>query len=379
MNDFSTKDSKIIQSADPKASYLAHKEALDKIVTDILESGSYIMGPKVKLFEENFAKYNDTKYCTGVANGTDAIQLALRACAINPGDFIMTVSHTAVATVSAIVWMGAVPVLVDINDTYTIDPQKAEETLRKDTSKKIKAMISVHLYGNPADMEILNNLAERYNIIHIEDCAQAHGALIKEKKTGSMGICGTFSFYPTKNLGAFGDGGAIITNDQDISNRLKLLQQYGWKKRYISEEIGYNSRLDELQAAILDYKLTWLDVWNDRRRKIAEMYKEALSQLPIELPVETEGNKHVYHQFVIRLNERNALQKYLKAKKITTSILYPLPVHLQPGYSKLYIRGEGGMFFTEKIAKEILCLPVYPELADADVIRVIEDINSFFS
>ncbi|MBV5330037.1 MAG: DegT/DnrJ/EryC1/StrS family aminotransferase [Chlorobium sp.] len=365
--------------ADPKAGYLAHKETLDKAIRETMESGWYILGPKVALFEEHFAEFVGASSCIGVGSGTDAVHLALRACGVGPGDGVLTVSHTAVATVSAIDWIGARPVLVDISPyTYTLDPQKAEDTLKKSPVGTIKAIVAVHIYGHPADMKTLLEIAERYGVVLIEDCAQAHGAMVAGKTVGSIGDCGAFSFYPTKNLGAFGDGGAVVTSQVSVTDRLRLLQQYGWRERYISVEAGYNSRLDELQAAILNCKLTWLDSDNNRRREIARLYTEGLSGLPLETPIEAIGYRHVYHQYVIRLKERDRLKQHLENQGIRTAILYPQPVHLQLGYSQRVTIGEGGMAHTEQAAHEILCLPIYPELSESAVSSVIDAISSYF-
>lgn len=369
----------MLMPADPKASYLAHKDALDQVLHQVMESGWYILGPKVKLFEEHFAGYLGAKYCIGVANGTDAIHLALRTIGVDPGDGVITASHTAIATVAAIDWIGAQAILVDIEPaTYTIDPQKVEDTLRRTPVGQIKAIVAVHLYGHPADMEALTAIAERHDIMLVEDCAQAHGAMVGEQKVGTIGVCGAFSFYPTKNLGAFGDAGAIVTSNASIAERLRLLQQYGWRERYISDEVGYNSRLDELQAAILDCKLAWLDDWNERRREIARSYNEGLADLPLELPVEQPGYRHVYHQYVIRCANREGLRKHLEAQGIRTAVLYPMPVHQQPGYRNRVLVGHGGMTITEAIVKQILCLPIYPELSDADVESVVDGIRHYF-
>ena len=369
----------MLMPADPKASYLAHKEAFDQALQQVMESGWYILGAKVRAFEEHFAGYLGAKYCVGVASGTDAIHFALRAIGVGPGDCVLTASHTAIATVAAIDWIGAKAILVDVEPaSYTIDPQKAEDTLRQMPAGPIKAIVPVHLYGHPADMEALTAVAERHGVALVEDCAQAHGALVGERRVGAMGVCGAFSFYPTKNLGAFGDAGAIVTSDAGVAERLRLLQQYGWRERYISDQIGYNSRLDELQAAILDCKLAWLDVWNERRREIARCYDEGLADLPLELPVERPGYCHVYHQYVIRCADREGLRKHLEAWDIHTAILYPVPVHLQSGYRERVLIGEGGMGVTERIVREILCLPIYPELTDAEVGNVIKAIRAYF-
>jgi dTDP-4-amino-4,6-dideoxygalactose transaminase len=365
--------------ADPKASYLAHKEELDRVIRETMESGWYILGPKVKEFERNFAAYLGAAQCVGVANGTDAVHLALRACGVKPGDEVLTVSHTAVATVSAIDWLGARPVLVDIDpETYTIDPRKVSDTLQSKGGARIRAIVAVHLYGHPADVTALMSLAREHGVALIEDCAQAHGASFDGKKVGTFGTCGAFSFYPTKNLGAFGDGGAVVTGEAATAERLRLLQQYGWRERYISIEAGYNSRLDELQAAILDCKLAWLEAGNERRREIARKYTEGLAGLPLETPVERTGCRHVYHQYTIRLSDRDRLREHLERQGIRSAVLYPEPVHGQAGYRDRITVGQGGLDVTERTVREILCLPIYPELSDADVSRVIESIQEAF-
>ena len=369
----------MLMSANPKASYFSHKTEIDRAISEVMDSGWYIMGKRVKAFEEHFAAYIGLNYCTGVGSGTDALHFALRACGVESGDEVITVSHTAVATVSAIDWCGGIPVLVDIEPTtFTIDPQKVEDTLRRRTHRRIKAIIAVHLYGHPADMVKLVEIAERYGVRLIEDCAQAHGAKVGELKAGALGVCGCFSFYPTKNLGAFGDAGAIVTNDATIVERLRMLQQYGWRQRYVSDEVGYNSRLDELQAAILDCKLAWIDEGNARRRWIANLYGQGLAGLPLSLPVECPGHTHVYHQYVIRCEDRDGLRRYLETYNIQTSILYPLPVHLQPGYQNRVKHGEGGLTISERICQEILCLPIYPELEDREVESVINNIRTYY-
>lgn len=370
----------MVHTADPKASYLAIQREIDQAIREVMASGWYILGPQVDLFEHQFATYLGTRRCIGVGNGTDAIQFALRALGVGQGDFVLTVSHTAVATVSAIDWLGAVPVLVDIDrDTYTISLQKVKETLQDIDVKRVKAIVVVHLYGHPADMDGLISIAQEYGLPIIEDCAQAHGAAIDERMVGSIGVCGAFSFYPTKNLGAFGDGGAIVTSDERIAERLRLLQQYGWQERYISKEVGYNSRLDELQAAVLNCKLKWLDVWNERRRQIAAFYCDELADLPIVLPIERTGNRHVFHQFVIRCADRDLLRARLLEEGVGSAILYPVPVHLQPGYRDRVALGSGGMAVSEALAKEIVCLPIYPELSDLEIEKVVQALKNYFN
>ena len=369
-----------IKQTDLKASYLSHKDEIDREIIEVMESGWYILGEKVASFETNFAKYICTKECVGFGSGTDALQFALRACGIGRGNVIITVSNTAVATVSSIDWVGAKPLLVDIEvETYTIDPNQVEDVLKNDKINAIKAIIPVHLYGHPADMKSLSELANKYQIALIEDCAQAHGALIGGQKVGTLGVCGAFSFYPTKNMGAFGDAGAVVTSDDDVNERLRLLQQYGWKDRYVSHIAGYNSRLDELQAAILNCKLDWVDSDNDRRCDIAKMYHDGLSDLPVILPIEKTTYKHVYHQYVIRCDDRDRLREYLKSQGISTAVLYPVPIHLQAGYRNIVNCFTGGLAVTEKLSTQILCLPIYPELSDEKVSMVINVIKRFYN
>ena len=365
--------------SDPKASYLAQQEDIDRCVRETLHGGWYILGPRVKDFETAFAAYHGVTGCVGVANGTDALQFALRACGIKRGDSVATVSHTAVATVAAIDWLGARPVLVDIDPaTYTLDPAKLGATLQADRERQIKAVVVVHLYGHPADLDAVRDITHRQGVALIEDCAQAHGATYRGVKVGTIGRCGTFSFYPTKNLGALGDGGAVISSDLECLDKLKLLRQYGWRDRYISEMAGYNSRLDELQAAILSVKLPCLDGGNERRRAIAARYQQAFADLPVKLPFEADGCRHVYHQYVIRLNERDALRQHLMDAGIGTAVLYPQPIHRQAAYRDHVMVGAGGLAETDRAAREILCLPIYPELTDEQGAHVIDGVRTFF-
>ncbi len=370
----------MIYPANPKANYLAQKNAIDTAIHEVLDSGWYILGNKVKEFERDFAKYIHADHCIAVANGTDAIHLALRAIGVEAGDAVITVSNTAVATVSAIDWIGAVPVLADIDpETFTIDPSSIRRIMESELGAKVKAVIAVHLFGHPADLEELEKITGEYNLRLIEDCAQAHGARIDDKIVGSIGHVAGFSFYPTKNLGALGDGGAITTSNEAVADKVRLLQQYGWRERYISEEIGYNSRLDELQAAILQCKLEKLEENNDRRREIAAKYNADLANLPVTLPVERSRYHHVYHQYVIMVDDRDGLMDFLKQKEIFTSILYPVPIHRQKGYSERCKSLPDSLQKTEYAADHLLCLPVYPELTDNEVLQVIDGIKSFYS
>ena len=361
----------MLLTSDPKAGYLAQKEDIDKAIQSVLESGWYILGREVSQFEAEFAGYIGVDFGIGVGSGTDALQVAFRACGIAPGDAVITVSHTAVATVCAIQLSGATPILVDIDTTtFTIDLNRVEDVLKSDLRKRIKAILPVHLYGHPAEMPAIMEIAGRHDLYVIEDCSQAHGAMCQGQRVGSFGDFGAFSFYPTKNLGALGDGGALVTEDSDLANKARILRQYGWEQRYISEVPGMNSRLDELQAAILRVKLGYLDRNNDRRRGIAEMYGRLLSGSSFILPTESDGGIHMYHQYVIRSQKRNALRAFLRQNSVETAVLYPMPVHLQPGYRDTVVIGPGGLPETERICHEILSLPMYPELSDGEVSRV---------
>ncbi|MEI7945467.1 MAG: DegT/DnrJ/EryC1/StrS family aminotransferase [bacterium] len=375
--------------ADPGASYRRFENEIDSAVKSVLESGWYILGKRCEDFQDSFASFCGTTHCIGVANGTDAVELALRGIGIQAGDSILTVANTAVATVSAIQRIGAVPVFADVEyATQTLSPSTCEQTLQ--SNPFVKAIVVVHLFGQPADMRALLNVAGRYNISIIEDCAQAHGAISGGQRVGSIGSVGAFSFYPTKNLGAFGDGGCVVTNDRQVMERISLLRQYGWRERYKSEIYGFNSRLDELQAAVLQVKLAHLDEDNDQRRQIAKIYCERLAGLPVLLPNAesiteyrndihvSEGcqDKHVYHQFVIRTAKRNELMGYLKKQGIDTGILYPVPIHKQTAYSEAY--KETRLPVTEKLATELLCLPIYPELHLNHVEYVCQQIRNYY-
>jgi dTDP-4-amino-4,6-dideoxygalactose transaminase len=358
-----------IPQSNPKANYLAHRAEIDVAVARVLDSGWYILGREVQDFERDFAAYLGVGHAAGVASGTDAIVLALRACGVAPSDGVLTVSQTAGATVAAVELAGATPILVDIDPaTYTIDPNRLADAVRQDWGVPLKAIVAVHLYGYPADMPAIMDIANRHGLAVVEDCAQAHGATLRGIHTGSWGHIAAFSFYPTKNLGGLGDGGAVATNDPALAERARRLREYGWRERYVSEEPGLNSRLDELQAAILRVKLRYLDVENARRRRIAAAYDVELSETGVRLPSCAAGAVHVYHQYVIRSDARDALRAGLRRHDIDTLIHYPMPVHLQPAY-----RGRvrhGALDRTERAAAQILSLPMFPELTDAQVSAV---------
>ncbi len=338
----------------------------------------YILGKEVTNFEKEFAKYNSTKFAIGTGSGTEALHLALLLLGIGRGDAVITTSNTAVATIAAIELVGANPILVDINpDTFNIDPNCIEDHLKRlseQKSVKVKAVIPVHLYGQPADMAAIMEIANRYELKVIEDCAQSCGAEIRKKKVGSWGHLAAFSFYPTKNLGALGDGGILITNDSKLAEDAYALREYGWKERYISNLPGINTRLDEIQAAILRIKLKYIDNDNSKRRNIAELYNAGLKHADVILPKVEKDYLHVYHQYVIRTSRRDQLQSYLKHEGIGTSVHYPLPVHFQPAYKNRRLV-LGRLPITEAVVSEILSLPMFPELTESQVFKVTEKIK----
>jgi len=366
----------VLQS-DPKANYLAHKREIDEAIQQTLVSGWYILGKQAREFELEFSGYLSERYCIGVANGTDALHLALRATGVGAGDTVITVAHTAVATVAAIEMAGALPLLVDIDPaTYAINPEAVEDAIKTHRDRlRIVAILPVHLYGHPADMRAICDIARRYDLKVIEDCAQAHGATIDEVKVGVFGDAATFSFYPTKNLGALGDGGAVVTNDPEVAERVRLLREYGWRERYVSDIAGFNSRLDELQAAILRVKLKYLDEENARRREIARIYGERLAAPSLRLPDCLSGAGHVYHQYVVRSDDRDSLRELLRKRGVGTLVHYPVPVHLQPAYQNRATVHRGALPITERAAKQVLSLPMHPHLIEEQIERVCEAIN----
>jgi dTDP-4-amino-4,6-dideoxygalactose transaminase len=358
---------------DLRRQYEKLKAELDDAFRRVFEKGNFILGENVKSFEEEFANYSDAKFAVGVGSGTEALHLSLRACGVRPGDEVITVPNTAVPTISAISSSGARPVFVDITpDTYAINVEKIEEKI----TERTKVIMPVHLYGYPAEMGHVLKLANDHNLKVIEDACQAHGAKYNGKNVGTIGNMGCFSFYPTKNLGAYGDGGMVVTNDEGLYKRLVMLRNYGEVKKFISKIEGFNSRLDEIQAAFLRVKLRYLDEWNNRRRDIAKLYRQLLKDSDIQLPHEKEWAEHVYHLFVIRTNKRNALRHYLEERGIGTQIHYPIPVHQQDAYEKLGYR-KGDLPVSEKNAEEILSIPIYPELTTGEVETVARCIKEF--
>lgn len=363
----------MILCSNPQAQYLAHKDDIDAAISRVLNKGWYILGEESQAFEAEFASYIGVAHAIGVGSGTEALQIALEACRIGPGDEVITVAHTAVATVSAIESVGATPVLVDIaSDSYTLDPSRLEAAI----TPRTKAIIPVHLYGQPADLDPILEITRLHGLRVIEDCAQAHGATYKTRRVGTFGDIACFSFYPTKNLGAIGDGGAVVTNDSQLAERAVLLRQYGWADRYISSIPGGNSRLDELQAGILRVKLPHLDADNEARARLAKTYDEGLSGIGLKLPSRRSDVQHVYHLYVVRSPRRDDLRSFLKSRQIGALVHYPLPVHLQPAYVSR-LRGSDDLPETERAAREVLSLPIYPELSESQVQKVISEIRTF--
>jgi dTDP-4-amino-4,6-dideoxygalactose transaminase len=364
---------KMIPQANPGASYRALKAEIDDAIARALSSGWYILGEQTRAFESEFAAWLGAAGLVGCGNGTDAIALALRGLGIGPGSTVVTVSHTAVATVAAIEMVGATPLLIDIDPLhFTMDPNALAQVLSGPSPElpPIRAVVPVHLYGQPADLDQILPLCRQHGAALIEDCAQAHGAHLHGRLVGTFGDAATFSFYPTKNLGALGDGGAVAVADPALATRIAALRQYGWYKHYISDEIGVNSRLDELQAAILRVKLTHLDRHNARRSTIATAYDEALQGTKLHPPARRDGAMHVFHLYVATTDDRDAIQATLRQKGIGTGIHYPVPVHRQPAYVGRLATGPAGCPVTEAAATRVLSLPLYPELTDDQVATI---------
>jgi dTDP-4-amino-4,6-dideoxygalactose transaminase len=357
--------------------YESIRNEIDAAVRSVLESGHFVLGPNVTALEKELAAFLDVARAITMASGTDALHLGLRALGVKAGDLVLVPSFTFVATATAVSYIGARPVFADIEpDTFNLDPFQAGECLAAkgpgpQVTGPVKAMIPVHLYGQPADMEPLLAIARAHGIAVVEDAAQAVGATYQGKRVGGLGDVGCFSFYPTKNLGAIGDGGLATTQDPALGDRLLRLRVYGGRQRYVHEELGFNSRLDEIQAAVLRVKLGLLDAWTARRRAIAERYRAGLADLGLVLPAEQPGSTHVYHQFTIRVPDRDAVQRRMAARGVQTAVYYPLPLHLQPMYRELGYR-SGDFPEAERAAREVLCLPIYPELTDTQADEVVD-------
>lgn len=359
----------ILLTADPKAGFMAHAEEIRGAIERVLASGYYILGPEVEAFEREWAAYLGNGYAVGVANGTEAIELALRAAGVGSGDAVATVANTVSATAAAIEQIGARPVFVEIDPaTMTMSAEALDDLLSKEGGA-VKAVVPVHLYGHPADMPRIMEVAERFGAKVVEDCAQAHGAMVGGRKAGTWGEAAAFSFYPTKNLGALGDGGAVFSKQAAVADRVKLLRQYGWRERYRSEVAGRNSRLDELQAAVLRVKLKYLEEENAKRRELAGRYVAGLKGGAVKLPQVAPGVEHVWHQFVVRTEQREELRAFLAERGVGCAVLYPVPLHKQAAYAQAVKMPE-----TERACAEVLCLPVHPGLTVADVDRVCGEI-----
>jgi dTDP-4-amino-4,6-dideoxygalactose transaminase len=358
--------------ANPKAQFETQRTEIEAAVQRVLEAGTYIHGPAHEAFERAFAEYVGVPHAIGVGNGTDALVIAMCAMGIRPDDRVLVPSHTASPTVSAVKQVGAVPVFLDVDErSYVITVHDVEAALRQN----IKAVIAVHLYGRPAEVVELRTLADKAGVVLIEDCAQASGARIGSRRVGSIGHAGCFSFFPTKNLGAIGDGGMITVNDGEAASRMRRLRTFGWSKDRVCVEEGFNSRLDELQAAILEVKLPRLDRSNERRRHIARRYHAGLQGLPLDLPERLDEPYHVYHLFVIAVNDRPELMGRLKAEGIFTGIHYPIPNHLHPANKRF---ASDSLSRTERLTRRVLSLPMYPELSDSDADRVIAVIRAHY-
>lgn len=357
----------MIPFIDLKEEYQFLSKELTPKIQSVLENGFFVLGKEVEKFEEDFAKYLGVKEAIGVNSGSDALFLAIQSLGIGVGDEVITVSHTFISSADAIVRNSSKPVFADIDpNTYCMDVSSVEDNI----TEKTKAILPVHLYGHPADMDPLRELAEEYGLFLIEDTCQAHGAEYKGDKLGTLGDVGCFSFYPTKNLGAFGDGGILVTNNQELAEKLRMLRNYGQIKKYYHDFIGFNSRLDELQAAILSVKLKHLDSWNNRRRTIANLYNEQLQDCDLDLPVESAYAKHVYHLYVVKTGKRDFLKNRLLKSEIQTQIHYPIPIHKQKAY--LDLANSFSLSVTEKISTEILSLPNHPWLTEEEIIHVSE-------
>lgn len=363
-----------INFVDIQKQYQNYKEEIDEAIHGVLNKSNYILGDEVEKFEEEFANYCETKYCIGVASGTDALFLSLKTLGIGPGDEVITVPNTFIATVLAISMVGAKPVFTEMDsETYNIDVSKIEEKI----TSKTKAILPVHLYGQPADIDPILEIAKKYNLFVIEDACQSHGAKYKGRRAGSLGDVAAFSFYPGKNLGAYGDGGAITINNEDLAEKIKILRNYGQKVKYHHLIKGFNSRLDTIQAAILRVKLKYLDEWNQKRRENAQKYNQLLSDLDIVLPKELENTESVYHLYVIQTEKRDKLLEYLTEKEISVGIHYPIPIHLQPAYKDLDYK-EGDFPVTEEYCKKIVSLPMFPELTTENIKYICEQIKRFY-
>lgn len=362
-----------IPLVDLRSQYQNLSQEINEKVIQVMRKGDFILGEELKLFEEEFAKYCHSHYALGVGSGTAAIQLALLACKIGPGDEVITAANTYAATVEAIYLVGAKPVLIDIDlNNYNLDLSCLEKAI----TPKTKAIIPVHLYGQPVDMQKLIEIAQAHNLLIIEDACQAHGAEYKKKKAGSFGNISAFSFYPGKNLGAYGDGGAVVTNNEELAEQIKMMRDHGQKQKYFHQVKGFNSRLDTIQAAILRVKLKYLDDWNKKRNKWAQFYTNLLKETSLTTPKIESWAYHVFHLYVVRCEKRDALLNFLKTREIGAGIHYPIPIHLLEAFEDLGHK-KGDFPMTEKAANEIISLPMFPELTEEKINYIVETIKEF--
>ncbi len=361
----------VIEFVDLKRQHYAIREELDKAIRNVVDGSSFIMGHELETFEKQFASYCGAKYAVGVGSGTDALRFAMLALGIGKGDEVISVANTFTATIDAIVHSGAKPVLVDCDEFYNIDVSK----IGKRITGKTKAILPVHLYGQTCFMDEVMEIAEKHNLAVIEDACQAHGAEYKDKKAGSFGDVGCFSFYPGKNLGALGDGGMVVTNKPEIAGKIRLLRNFGQAQKNVHKLVGYNSRLDNLQAAVLGVKLKHLDAWNKSRKESAMLYSELLEGV-VETPKDHGRGRHVYHLYVIKTKKRDALQGFLEKKGIRTGIHYPAPVHLLECYKNLGCK-KGDFPHAEGNSEKILSLPMFPELKAEEVKAVSDAVKEF--
>lgn len=353
----------LVPVADPAAQVAVLRREIDEAVGRVIRKGHYVLGPELETLETEFAEFIGTAYAVGVANGTDGLAIALRALGIGRGDEVITVSHTAVATVAAIEQSGATPVLVDVERRFlTLNPAHLSEAL----SARTRAVVPVHLYGQSADMDSIQSFCAVNGLALIEDVSQAHGATWRGSRLGSLGHVGVFSCYPTKNLGALGDAGIVVTSDASVAERIRRLRQYGWRRRNFSVEPGFNSRLDEIQAAVLRVKLRHLDANNSRRAAIAASYGLAFDHLPISLPAFRPESTHVFHLYVAQVNDRPRFQGRLIENGVQTAIHYPTPVHLQTAYQER-IKIQASLHFTEELSARVVSLPMFPEMTPSNV------------
>ncbi len=363
----------MIPKLDLKAQYETIKEEINKAVAKVVKSGQYILGPEVKAFEKEIASYCGTNYAIGVASGTDALLLSLIACGVKPGDEVITTTFSFIATADSIVRAGAIPIFVDINpSTFNVDESKIEPKI----TVKTKAILPVHLFGQPAAMDKIMELAEKYDLKVIEDCAQALGATVASQKVGSFGSAGCLSFFPSKNLGCMGDGGMVVTNNKEIAEKIRILRTHGANTKYQSEIIGFNSRLDEIQAAVLRVKLKYLDKWIQKRQEISDSYNAGLKDTLVKIPFVDSGVRHVFNQYTIRTAKRDELSQSLEKKNIGSSVYYPTPFHMQEAFKYLG-KKEGSFPEAEQAAREVLSLPIYPELTDEQIKELTSSISSF--